>query len=421
MGVGTGRWLLAITSVVAGGCGNVLPPGGPDESELRPSFEVEGGSQTIPPGVPEPYRSWPVYVNTVASPSISGGFAVGQSIVNFVGPAASSWVTLFTPFGSASDTTTRYLSFWDYSGGQVAARAELLIPSGQCTGVVTSEAGGAVWKHFAAWKWGRKENFDTKSEACPEPEPCTESGGGEATMRAYEPAVSRAGGRAAPERVARMRIPDRLDSTCGDETGPPGGGGGGEPPAGGAPPNCYWARDYVIYTDGTWDWLGPWEHVCEGDPMIRADSRATHDASRTASSVRTGPASGMLRVRLLGSGSLASGKSIEVHWYPALDVDAVIRIDTRTATAADLETAFSLAEHVSNRASSGHIGAIQGPASSNARMNSGPSSRAREFLNALLRASQRNTLLFGRARSLDITIERKGTSSAPRPGRSTES
>lgn len=382
MSGGTGRWAVAVLLAAGAGCGDVTTqPGSIEEPELRPNFEFQ---EEAPEEVPEEYRYIPVYVTVTAAPYFGGGIAIGESNVTFVGPNGKAWVQLNTGFGSVLDSAEVNLAWYDYSGGSVTAKAQFALPSGQCFSHITAEAKGAVWKHFLAWKWGRKEATDVRSAECP-PEECTVSGGGEATLRADPP----------------------LGSVCGTQTGPPGGGGEGPPPDD-PDPDCHWERDFVVYTDGSWDWLGPWMLHCGYETfrsLTRRQGRPPRPSvSKAIPTAAVASQGAVLSMRLLGSGPLGSGRSIEVHRYSALDVDAVIRIDTTRATAADLETAFSVAEAIVNLGDNHHVGAIQGPPSLTARANSGPYSRAAQFLKALSRAAQRNSPLFGLAHSLDVTI-----------------
>ena len=389
MNGGMGRVVWALLAAFGAGCGEATQPSRFGESELRPNFEFQ---EEAPEGIPEEYRYIPVYVNVAAASYFGGGLAIGESNVNFVGPNGKAWIQLNTGYGSVSDSAEINNAWYDYSGGSVTATAQFTLPNGQCFSHITAEAKGAVWKHFLAWKWGLKEATNVKTAECP-PEQCTVSGEGEATLRA-DPTPG---------------------SLCGNQTGSPGGGGEGPPPDD-PDPDCHWERDFVIYTDGSWDWLGPWMLHCGYETLRSAADRnllSPAPGRPAITAAQAVPQGGALRVRLLGNGSLGSGRSIEVHRYPGLDVDAVIRIDTTRANAADLETAFSVARGIVNLGDNRHVGAIQGPASLTANANSGPSSRAAQLLKTLSRATQRKSPLFGFAQSLDVTINGSAVATAP--------
>ncbi len=213
------RW-LAIAMIMTGACDPSTQPEVQDGQVPRPAFDVEVGDQEAPPEVPEPYRSLPVSVHTTSYPSVNGGIATAQAYVTFVGPAGEAWVNLISSAGTKADTVQRWNSWYDFAGGNVNATAQLALPSGVCIGVVTSDAGGAVWKYFLAWKWGRRESYDTKAADCPAQDPCTESGGGYATIKGT----------------------GIVASSCGGQTGSPGGSDGGDAPLDAASPNCQWVR-----------------------------------------------------------------------------------------------------------------------------------------------------------------------------------
>ena len=118
------------------------------------------------------------------------------------------------------------------------------------------------------------------------------------------------------------------------------------------------------------------------------------------------PNSAQLRARLFGGGHLKSGRAVEIHKYPSLDVNVEINIDTLRATAADLETALLDAERLDASGQKGHIASIVGPASVSTVAKAGQGSRADSFLKSLQHAPERPSQN-GRARAVEVTIERK--------------
>jgi hypothetical protein len=197
---------------------------------------------------------------------------------------------------------------------------------------------------------------------------------------------------------------------CGRETGSP-GGGGDAPSSDGSGYDCHWVRDYVIYTDGSWDWLSDWYRECEWAELRASQSLGGRVSANDlpASRIPTAGAKPTLRVRLLGSGPLPNGRLTTVVREAESGGVPIIGIDTTRGTAADLESALIAAQVLSerplparDRASDGIVPAA---ASEAARRAHGPESRAAKYLRDLLKTGEGKTKLFGRGRLLEVEIE----------------
>jgi hypothetical protein len=228
-------------------------------------------------------------------------------------------------------------------------------------------------------------------------DPCSTTGGGGVTSRAPSPIEASEGGPSAAEEW----VASDLVFTCGSQTGSPGGGAGSPP--GGGEPECEWVRYFVIYDDGSWDWLGGWEHECDGDPMLRApDGLEANGVSAVSSPASSGSP---LRARVLGTGPLQSGRAVEIHRLRGEGVHAVLSVDTLHATPADVEAALATVQGVSEIRRHDHVAAIVAPPPAADGM-SRASSRGSEVLSSLLRAPEKNRR-GARARELEISVERK--------------
>jgi hypothetical protein len=185
----------------------------------------------------------------------------------------------------------------------------------------------------------------------------------------------------------------QAQTACGSQVGSPGGGGSPAEPPG---DDCHWARDYIIWSDGSWDWLDDWYIEC-GAAELRA------------SSATSGSDSHKLRVRLVAKSALGNSRSVTVVRDRDADVAAVIAVDTSRATAADLEQAFLAAQLLASKAapSSTHVtdGVVVSEATARAKSSNGPASRAAKYLDSLRTASERDSKFVGKGRSLDIEID----------------
>lgn len=217
---------------------------------------------------------------------------------------------------------------------------------------------------------------------------CSSSGGGVTNVRPPRPH----GGPRAPEEESAMWF------TCGTETGSP-GSGAGDPP-GDAGTNCYWDRWFIIYTDGSWDWLGGWERVCDGDEMRQPlTSPRASDPSALAANGGSGGGSRALRARVFGTGALASGLAAEVHRYRGDGFDALVYVDTSRVTVTDLGGALGAIDHLTTIRKHDHVAGIV--RASTKRLHAAAGSA--EILRSLTSAPERES--HGRrARSVDVTL-----------------
>jgi hypothetical protein len=177
--------------------------------------------------------------------------------------------------------------------------------------------------------------------------------------------------------------------SCGPETGSP--GGGSSAPQGGAP-DCHWERDFIIYTDGTWEWTGPWKEICDL-PEFTVPGASNQSQK--------------LRLSLVGKGSLANGRAVTVIRSHEPAVATTIVIDTLRATAADLDQAFAAAQLLSGTpvVRGWMDGAVVSEATAAARAQHGPNSREAKYLQELRKAAEKDTKQFGKGRSLEVEID----------------
>ena len=93
-----------------------------------------------------------------------------------------------------------------------------------------------------------------------------------------------------------------------------------------------WARYFVVYTDGTWEWLTDWGRECEW-ATLRAVPAVTESGSTSA-----------MRVQLVGSGRLENGRKLMLSRDSSSVRDVSISIDTTRANIFDFARALSAAE-----------------------------------------------------------------------------
>ncbi len=202
-------------------------------------------------------------------------------------------------------------------------------------------------------------------------------------------------------------------------SGPPGQPGGGDqtppPPTGSEPTNCSWVRDYVIYTDGSWEWSSPWYHSCNGDPLLLTPGGPTEIArsmSGGLSSISAAKAKGgpPMHLTLVGTSQARNGQVVTIERNAQKGVDATITVDVSRATAADLEEAFIVAEALSLKVKpkdARHAyGSIIAAPSASSRTAAGAGSRAAKNLDALLRSGARGKAAGDGAR-VDVVVNRK--------------
>jgi hypothetical protein len=341
---------------------------------------------------------WPSYMGQLTvTPMLSGLSARADLGYTYTSTNQAGQVTVDYRDGDATLSTstspekkTGGASYVMYSG-LFDVSATITLANEPCIGKSAHASGwGEVWNEVAligfvlprlSVKFKSGGNVYPSTQECPPPDDCTSAGEGTATLRAGFV----------------------IASLCGTNTGSPGGGCGD--PSGDPGQHCYWARDFIIYADGSWSWLTAWYKECDEYAQLRMSNSAwpsLRSGSSFLATVSPAPLTAPLRLRLLGTGSLENGRAIEVRRHPGLDVDAVVRIDLTRATPADLEAAFSTSRKL--RQYTDDVGAIQGSPSATILERSGPSSRAAGFLRSLANAAEVQTTRFGRARSLDVTV-----------------
>lgn len=203
------------------------------------------------------------------------------------------------------------------------------------------------------------------------------------------------------------------------QNGPP-GSGGGDPPSEPNEPHCAWYRDFVVYSDGSWDWWGGWYWECEGGgaATLRSSSRhttATYDL-RSIGFGRRNPLTAAFTYRvtpkqvlLLGVDGLPNGRMVEVRWTKEGSADAAVVIDLQRASPADLEAALFLIEQSEKGPAAGVLGSIAGPPTPFITSRTTGSSRAAQAMSALLVAPPGPPHTGRSTRQLMITVSRPGT------------
>lgn len=191
------------------------------------------------------------------------------------------------------------------------------------------------------------------------------------------------------------------ESPCGQTTTP--GSGGGEPPSSPEPDysrHCFWSRYYVIYTDGSWEFIGEWFYSCE------------YASLRMSTPPPSSPKGPPTRVQMIGKGRLSSGRAVQLLRDPTDGTDVFVAVDTTRATAADVELALLAAEEMSAKpmptGRNKGLGQIFGADPAIARASLNPQSRAASVLRDLLRADGKATDAFGLARVLEFSVDRDG-------------
>ncbi len=193
--------------------------------------------------------------------------------------------------------------------------------------------------------------------------------------------------------------PQRPRFNCG-QSGPPGGTS--------SPPSdpeygCHWERDYVLYTDGTWDWLDDWQQVC-GWEELRGDATSRDN---DPSDSRTNPA---IRVRFVGAGPQRNGRVATIARLSGETAGAEIVVDTTRATAADIENAIASAQVLIDagpRPGGGNPFAVIGDAPAAQRNAVSAQGSAAGYLHSLLAAPERANSRSGKGRTLEIAVERR--------------
>jgi hypothetical protein len=205
----------------------------------------------------------------------------------------------------------------------------------------------------------------------------------------------------------------RLSTPCGTLTGTP-GTGGGTPPSPDPSVTCqwHWARDYVVYSDGSWDWLTSWYQSCDyatRAPKSPVGAIGTHPSDAAAAAV----APQLVRVRILGTGLQRGAPSVSLFRDIQSDVDAFIRVDTTRATPADLESALVSIQYVYGGPAipvGAVLGVILSGPSPQDKANAQSGSRATGYLNQLQNAAERTERLIGHGRALDVMINTRSNS-----------
>lgn len=296
-------------------------------------------------------------------------FAYGQSVINYHSTNGEASVDIVaTKGGSSAGSNSAEVSgdFHVLPGSYgVVANASVLLQSA-CGHSVQATARGRAWNEVfvtGSWiTWGLKKDSDTKANS---------------------------------------------QSAC--ATGTP-GGGGGSPPSEPPGDDCHWARDMIIFADGSWMWLNDWYIECGEENQERASpSRPSVEFGKT--SARDHAQGTNLRLSLVGTGPLANGRRIAVYRDPQSSADALIAIDTTRANSADLQTALVAAAELSSReirrGPKDVIGTVIDWPSDRAQRMARPQSIAADYLRQLSWASEKVTKLAGPGRQLDVVVDRR--------------
>lgn len=205
-------------------------------------------------------------------------------------------------------------------------------------------------------------------------------------------------------RTMRLRTRAGVSAYCGDLTGYPGGGAGNPP--GDPGEHCHYTRDYVIYTDGSWSWLTDWMlHCGVGGEEARIAAVGSGGHTNSASLLPVARSLAPIRVRLLGTGKLSSGRAVELHTYPSFDADVEVSVDMNRATAADIEVALADAERLADSKGKQHVASILGTPSEKDVATSARGSRGATYLRSLSTAAKADSRL-GNVKVLNLTVER---------------
>lgn len=189
------------------------------------------------------------------------------------------------------------------------------------------------------------------------------------------------------------------------------GGAGSDGPGGGDRSACGWFRDYVVYTDMSWEFTTPWYHSCGVGGELSLTPDGPTEIMQNMASLAGGPGhrGAPLRLTLVGTRRAANGRIVTIERNAKSKADAVITVDVTRATAADLEEAFVAAEGLSLKAKpkdarSSH-GRIVSEPSLVSHAASGQGSRAAKNLGALLRAGDRGKN--GDGARIEVVVDRR--------------
>ena len=227
---------------------------------------------------------------------------------------------------------------------------------------------------------------------------------GTRTMTVLPPCVPQDSGGVSEIRVHREHVGSSLVEPCGENT-PPGTGGGGPPTYNPDPENCRYSRDFVIYDDGSWEWLTAGWYLDCGDPMLQGHTSppSTDSGASEAQSAQ------LVRLRLIDRGRLSGGLGAIVAKDVSSDYDVLIAIDRLSARSEDIERALVRAAEAPRVHARDTRTRLVGSVVSNERTlfpRTG-TVRAREVLKELELSDVSRTSLLGAGKSLDLVLDRR--------------